>query len=217
MHSLISSTLLQMIDDFTFAKQYIAVNSCGPVDPGAPFSLFGPAPAPGSFFAIGTSEWQANTPGEIFLSLSWRKEGLPGNFTDHYSGYGASFNNHSFLVSFSILLKGKWQTLSIPSNPLFATDAYGKISAYSVFHLIIDKRFLKMGQTENPDALRFGQSKTGFIKMELTAPAYGFGSGLYANAVATALLNSKGGIPGVMPGVPYIPVIDTLGLRYVPG
>lgn len=186
-------------------KNLALYNQYGQVDFSKPFQPLGLQPEKGDYLLIGSNEVFIKNVSEIELLLNWQSLPATGDFATYYSGYTTvePYTNSSFQVEGSFLNKGKWV---VPAKFVPVYDVYqlnpaddtnpASLCNQSVF------RLSPLDQLTNPDSvdpanlgvpLKYDATTSGaFMRLELCAPAYGFGAGLYNNALSeTVLENAK--------------------------
>lgn len=184
-------------------KNLALYNQYGQVDFSKPFQPLGLQPEKGDYLLIGSNEVFIKNVSEIELLVNWQALPATGDFASYYAGYTTNepYTNSSFLVEGSFLNKGKWlvPTKFVPVYDLYqlspADDTTpAAICSQSLF------RLSPLDQLTNPDSvnpaslgapLKYDTTTSGaFMKLELCAPAYGFGAGLYNNALSEAVLEN---------------------------
>jgi|GEM_PF-826922 len=211
-------TKLKLQVEVSGLKNIIVENDVGKLNAAKPFMPFGPVPAIGSSFYIGSHEiFKKYLAGpnayELKIDLKWTN--LPdSSFSDHYTNYqyksdGAftkyfTGNNDSFKADIEILHEGEWNPLS-PNQKLFNT--VGGIlkpeKTYEINNLISDRN-----PSQKPfDAYGFGFER-GFIRFKLNQH---FFHKYFAEVLTNAALNPD--TLGV-PREPYTPLISEISLGY---
>lgn len=211
-------TKLKLHVDVTGIKNIIVENDVGKLNAAKPFMPFGPVPAIGSCFYIGSHEiFKKYLAGpntyELKIDLKWTN--LPdSSFDDHYANYqyksGGSFakyftgNNDSFNADIEILHGGEWKPLGT-NQKLFNTVG-GVLKSEKTFEIndLISDR--------NPalkpfDAYGFGFER-GFLRFKLNQH---FFHKYFAEVVTNAALNPD--VLGV-PREPCNPVVSEISLAY---
>lgn len=138
----------------------------------------------------------------------------------------APYNNSCFTVDFQLLETQGWNAFDFQSTPaansklLFATDK-GQLTAVSEY---TSKEI--PAEACNPELqnqpLKFTElSKSGFMKMELTGPVYGFGSAIYPDVVSAVTLynsqilyNDANGICAEPAALPFTPKLKSCTAAY---
>ncbi len=213
-------------------------NDQGLVDPSAPFMPFGTQPVAGNSFYIGSQEIFSKPLKELTLSISWM--GLPQEgFRQYYSDYGERlkiYTNSDFKTKVLCLKDGLWKDEDIKSVcygsesrnvtcreggvstevPLFVNAGYSDRPADTiVIRLSFKERFGEYPELEGFSSYRVGL-KRGFIRLELSSPAGGFGHSVYPQVYTDWIVaNGTATEPAPQPNRPYTPTIKELKCRYV--
>lgn len=150
------------------------------------------------------------------------------NSTDQFQ---EPFYNGGFKVDFKLLQGRSWQPVNavsetdpthIPDSvPLFDEDADFRLLETSHFSCWPDPALLKPDATIQLQALAYTEeSANGFVKLQLVAPAYGFGSELYPaivyeQALANARLINKRRKKFEEPAkIPFAPLLNATQAGY---
>ncbi len=165
-------------------------NQCGAIDPSRPFAVFGPQPAMGSYFMIGSRELFDQKAGTAVVQIEWQNLPPTFDFADYYSGYGVPIDVPSFKMAASYSQKGLWHPLPLSNNSLFqkATGTNDWVSRF------------EWGPLELAGA-------DDFLRLELTEPSFGFGANLYAMATAEAVLKRRS-----PPNPPFTPIASGISV-----
>ena len=210
-------------------RNLIVQNDSGLLDAAKPFQPFGAQPVPGATLYIGSDEVLRKNISQLTLAIEWLD--VPDdNLTNHYAVYtsvlGQSFANDQFKVAVAELNNNRWQAVKDPDNPaadlsikLFDTAATEPIAR--IFTSLIVKRAPLLDLIERYD----NRSLQGFIKLELSAPAYAFGHGDFAGLYTRQVLalNSYEQLDATdkaattapaLPERPYTPIVKNITLDY---
>ncbi len=212
-------------------------NNIGQLSPDSPFLPFGPQPKAGTYFIIGEKEIFNKGLEDLKINIEWFD--LPthkGGMEEHYQSYGLSIDNSSFEAKISIMDDGRWvpavekdqQSIklfrTVEKGPEKDPDPKGKLIAQSIFSGIDIKKIKQSANFEAivQDLVLSPTSSRGFIKLELSSPANGFGHDVYPSVLSEVVMeNAKGGLlknkeksKRVVPNVPYTPQIKTISLDY---
>ncbi len=184
-------------------KNLALYNQYGQVDFAKPFQPLGLQPEKGDYLLIGSNEVFIKNVSEIELLVNWQSLPATGDFASYYAGYTTDepYTNSSFRVEGSFLNKGKWlvPTKFTPVYELYQLSPADDTSPASICGQSVF-RLSPLDKLTNPDSvdpaslgapLKYTTTTSGaFMKLELCAPAYGFGAGLYNNALSGAVLEN---------------------------
>ncbi len=213
--------------DVEGVKNLVLQNEMGMLDPGKPFQPFGPKPARGSAFYIGSPEVFSKQLTHLTLNLRWH-DWPAGMLEAHYnyndsemvepvSGYTGE--NSSFKADLEILRKGSWERLSISDEDrkLFPVhfekrEDGGQRGEKSNSVTSDDDPDLQI--TPDPDLSSFQQFnvslKRGFVKLVLSEPEHAFGHDLYPDLLTKQVMEEN----TTLPKKPYTPTLRSLSLDY---
>jgi hypothetical protein len=185
----------------------VLYNQYGLLDLSRPFQPFGVQPTQGSYVLVGSPEFLIQRPESVRLRIEW--ENLPSSFdfARYYESYGVPVENSSFQVGASFLSGGQWHPLDLPDPSLFRTIP-GDPSLVSEFVLEPPPASAAPPPEVTGRLLEYDRNTTdGFFRLELTAPAFGFGAALYANALSSVILkNASSGEKLPLPNAPLTPL-----------
>lgn len=203
-------------------------NNIGKITLGKAFDLFGPVPTLGSFLMIGKSEFFKKQLTAMSIHLDW--DSVPndfGGFDTYYDAYPEEITNDSFNVQLTALSNNYWLPTDLkfaPTFNLFATHNSITPEGYQSVQLnpstdIELTQFSELGTTQDfnlQDPLKYEvTSQSGFIKLTLTSPNFGFGSDLYQKEyIEVATYNAKNKTQLPYPNKPFIPKIKDLSVDY---
>jgi hypothetical protein len=177
-------------------------NMAGDVDQSKPFPIFGAVPAVGSYMRIRHTELFSKTVSRLALNIKWFD--LPKNhtgFRGYYRGYVVDsngvrrvslFDNQVFRASVTVERPGSW-TIATPSREgdyyLFRTDGHpgNKPDADDVLAKSTSFEDLVVQPVPGPPAGY--EPWDGCVRVELSAPAYAFGHGIYQPNMMNAVLS----------------------------
>lgn len=184
-------------------------NQLGQVDPSKPFQPFGPLPDPSAYLVIGSPEIAAKNITRCVLHLEWA--GLPSQgFADHYRGYPVAFSDETFTVTPALLRDGTWLPAG-DAQPLFLAPVG---TAPPRQDISVPPAFLIANWRGDPSPGRYAaDARNGFLRLQFTAPAEGFGERLYANTLADSL-RTKPSRDSRQPRPPVAPRVTRLTLGY---
>lgn len=214
--------------DVSNIKDLALYNNVGKMSAGKAFDLFGPVPEKGGYLLIGNKELFEKQVNALEIQLNW--ESLPqdfGGLTTYYSGYSVDINNTSFKVQLNALTNGYWlpdQPVDVPIVDLFSTEPCLTPEGYQSERLssvtkIAFKEFEAMNISRDynlPDPLNYTvDTQSGFIRLKLVDPEYGFGSRLYPNEYTEiASFNAKNKTQIPYPNQPLVPKISGVTMNY---
>lgn len=180
-------------------------NQLGSLDPGAPFYPFGAQALPGAFLQVTVPELLRKNLTQATLALTWQN--LPaGGFSAYYAGYDIVPTDQDFRVATSYLADYRWQGAQRPTQHLFQSAGPGQpIRPLTLLHLPAPGRL-------SPAAGGAG----GMLRIELTAPAMGFGVTAYPAALARVVqYNARHPTqPQPLPQPPFVPLLRHLSVSY---
>ncbi len=209
-------------------KELVLYNNIGQLTAAAPFNPFGPIPAVGSYFIVGSAEAACKRLTSFDIDIEWG--GLPavrGGFETYYQGYEDVADGEEVVAAASVLNDGKWTPVDSAQQPtvtLFDTwdderdidgiSAHRTLSANRIIHHYKPVKRLPADHvfTYTP------ASKNGFFKFTLSGPPFVFGHKDYPQVLAQALtFNSKQKLPALqktVPNPPYTPLVNAISLNY---
>lgn len=236
-YSLLSKLNLHTVDievAVTGVKNVLIYNHLGQLDAKTPFNPFGPIPALGSYFLVGSEETAQKHLTDLEVKLEWGD--LPSDkdgFAGHYADYKKKFDNDVFEVAITALKGGKWHPLNSAEHPkekLFASkdsetekserqkiSKNSMLSCQSVVALSIPSEKILNGE---PLAYT-QQTRDGFFKFTLSAPEHAFGHKEYPSLLTRVLTENarfkKVKYAKPTPRAPYTPLIESIELDYRAG
>lgn len=203
-------------------------NNVGKMPLGKSFEVFGPTPSKGNFLLIGKNELFRKNLETVAFNLHW--ETIPetyGGFTTYYDGYSKEVNNESFIVQLQALNNSYWVPLeekTIPTAHLFSTEKCTTPEGYES-EILCSTTTLTIPNFESFDtSLDFNgkeplkyevNSQSGFFKITLAAPSFGFGSDIYQQEfteIATYNAKNKRQVP--FPNKPFVPKLKGVTVNY---
>jgi hypothetical protein len=203
-------------------------NHLGALSPEAPFHPFGPIPATGAYFIVGSPEAASKKLTRFHLNVEW--SGLPagpGGFKDYYRNYGVELDNEDFKAGLSVLAEGKWQPALRPEIPLLGLFAEepsetGEKSLASANTLVFDPAlpYCKAldAAVANAEWSYRTDARAGFFKLTLLQPKFGFGHADYQSALTEALIfNARVKVERLrkpIPPPPCAPTINAVSFGY---
>lgn len=205
-------------------------NDLGPIDSQQPFEPFGPLADAHANFYIGSDEVFCKNVTHLRVNLRW--EGLPeveGGWQTHYRDYWQHPENTDFEVSVSYLSQRRWHPLEPSARQklkLFSSvkDPECNITRLSPFHttqpLAIERLNLTPPHTRPQTLLLTPDTLTGFLRLELTHPAMGFGHTAYHKLMTQRLIENAHRKPSEqlpLPPAPYTPLLCSVSIDYQAG
>ncbi len=207
-------------------KQLSVYNNLGKVQPGKTFATFGPVAQVDSYLMLGSAELFKKQLTDLSVELTWQN--IPkdlGGFHSYYQGYSSDFNNDVFQIRPTILLENEWQEITpqithslFQSTPCLSPEGYQTESLNK--KTVLDFPDIAMLEFE-PDyrlsnPLQFDlETQSGFIKLELKSPPYGFGQEQFQKAytkIATYNARKKANL--ALPNKPYTPYTSAISVNY---
>ena len=205
-------------------------SSSGPLDDAGPFELLGISPKKGSFLLIGNDEVFAKRMDS--LQIGWEFYGLPfdeNGASSYFAAYPYEIDNHSFQLRISALSDHRFHPR--PHEPAQLTplfDAERKDGSVGPQRLIEDIDLSKLrirhdARIRPEDVEDYSNRKAlGYLKLELSAPAIGFGYDVYSavyNAAISGSIDMKALKNGKRPSYetprePFTPMAENLFLNY---
>lgn len=189
-------------------QQLVVQNDYGVLDAGGSFQPFGPAPAVGSLFYIGSREAFSKPLVNLTIQVKWAD--LPSDatgFTGYYAGYAPVPGNNSFTVELKVLEANRWRSFPSSANYLF-NPAPGQLEAE---HTISAGR---PGLRQHPELPEFEQWEAslvqGFIRLRLNNRDFGHKQYPKIFATEAAKRDDKPNFPNP----PYTPTIQSISLGY---
>lgn len=203
-------TINTVVENFNIFE---ANTSNGKLSVGRPFYLFGPVAESGNSLYLGSAEIFAKPISAFSLQLFW--ENLPDDFSNYYQQYndyikknnlpveqptvdGKVFTNDSFKVFFYLLRNAAWVDIDQADDDVL--DPGRTLFSQSGTKLNPERNFdftdtLPLYQIPRPELLKkplkfSNKSDSGFIKVQLKYPLYGFGNALYSKIVADTTLKN---------------------------
>jgi len=228
-YSQISKLELTRIDisvDVQGFRDLKAYNHYGELETNNTFFPFGTMPKRGHYFIIGSNE--------VFkkeltaLKVNWRWFELPeakSGFKVHYQNYKVEYSNDIFKIRISILDNGKWKPEyhNQQEFQLFDEDDNKELEPEATLEEIDIKRiYHDFDEDGYHEELEYSQQAfSGFIKLTLSAPSYGFGHDIYPTLITEAAKQKKGGILSALKNQedttvlpPFAPQIEQLSVDY---
>lgn len=200
-------------------------NHHGPLNAAVPFMPFGPLPAQGAPFIIGSREAFSKQLSRLALNIQW--EGLPaGGLESRYRAYGGRLGSASFLAHLEALSERAWLPAGTTGKsfvPLFGVGAREAVCRVDCGRLI---PYIQPANT-GPGEAYGPQARGGFIRLRLAEPAGAFGHAAYPQLMAQALTRNarlealgpvgrlfRGGQAQPLPEAPYTPVASAISIDY---
>jgi hypothetical protein len=177
-------------------------NPNGKVDTSKPFQILGIQPEVNAYLMIGSAELFRKKLTQLDFIIDWQGISSPEFLDEYYSEYrklGISLVTSDFKIETSVLTNGLWSNPEGTSQELFAFQPNSSPSGFSSkIRLKEDGLDLISGAINDSsylltDPLKLGpDTKTGFLKFELSSPKIGFGAGVYPALLSNvAFKNAK--------------------------
>ena len=209
-------------------KNLSIYNNIGKIAPAKTFDLFGPIPEARSWILLGKSELFQKEVTSLTINIDWNNLPTdPGGFENYYHQYAEEISNDTFKVDFSMLSRGYWlqsQEKDHYNTSLFETEPSLTRSGVETVQLknrstlhfdgISDLGVVSDSNLKDP-LLYTVHSDTGFVRLMLTAPSYGFGQELYQEeftSIAVYNAQNKENLP--YPKKPFIPKVNKINMGY---
>lgn len=195
-------------------SQLELINEQGQQDGSASFCPFGVRGEKGSWLVVGNYEVSIKPLQEMRLHLKWQQ--VPqeeGGFDTYYKEYGKAIRNDSFQVRTEYLKGKEWITTSEQTSSLFTTNR--KTRMIEDDHFILWKLNGNMPvNTFHREKFRYGLPSSGFFRIKLDQPDFGFGYSVYQNLFINNILlrENKEGVKRL--NEPFVPMIDSIELEY---
>jgi hypothetical protein len=197
------------------------------VDISSEFEVFGAIPKQGSNLIIGTDELFNKDITK--LSIGWdytNLNTLDNSIKDYYKEYELGIQNNSFKVEVSALSNFKYSKAN-SSELIFDLFRDNESGVIETHHRIIDINIEKLQIKPNyklklSDYKEYSNdTETGYIKLKLTAPKYGFGFDMYDKVyykiVQDELIEKSkrdSQMTPKLPNEPFSPMISDLYINY---
>lgn len=204
-------------------------NNIGILSPGKNFDIFGSFPTAGSYLMVGKSEFFKKKINTMSIHLEW--DSLPDDFSGfeaYYEGYSEEIKNDSFNVQATALSNSYWLPTDLklaPTFNLFSThpcltpEGYKSVKLDNISTIQLTD-FEALGTSQDfdlPDPLRYEvTTQSGFVKLSLVAPKFGFGYDLYQKEyVEVATHNAKNpNLQIPLPNKPFVPKLKGVSVDY---
>ncbi|WP_028311248.1 hypothetical protein [Derxia gummosa] len=194
-------------------RQITLANQYGALDPNRPFTPWGPLPVQGAWLVVGAPEIAVKPITALTLDFAWA--GLPrgvGGFERHYAGYRPRPADADFRATTAVLHDGRWQAGR--EQALFTLDDAGRLRARQ--RIAIDAELLRDHFRPGPPVAAYDLgARNGFLRLDLSNPAQGFGHALYPRLLTEAVTEAaRRKRRAVLPEPAYTPAIEGLALDY---
>ena len=192
------------------------------------FHLFGAAPEVGNYLMVGKSELFKKELTALNITIDW--DNLPedyGGFNSYYEAYSPPITNDAFLIGITALSNGYWLPMhpsEVVKVPLFETlpattpEGYNEVvlAPKSTIAITALDTYKLSRNYHLSDPIRYDvHTHSGFFKLELSAPKYGFGKSVYHKTYrAVAAYNAKNEDSKPLPNPPFIPKVKQVSLDY---
>lgn len=200
-------------------------NPFGPLSPDAPFQPFGPSPGVGAYWIVGSPEAASKNLTRFRLNLEWSGlPAMPGGFKTYYRSYGATLENRDFKAGLSVLAEGKWQTPDRAEAPwleLFAETRSDTgetvLAGANTLNLDVALPYCKTQETAlaQADWTYRPDVRSGFFRLTLLHPPFGFGHDDYRSALTEALIfNARVKLDRLRKPIPLAPCTPTVNAAF---
>ncbi len=199
-------------------------NQLGQISADKPFQPFGVIPQIGSYLAIGSAELQPKSITSLDITINW--SGLPvgpGGFEDYYEGYQASPNHLDFKLAILALKDASWVKSNSEANTNLYQDGpdggQQAVQDHTTIAISDFRKYQLKPKANLPEQLVLDQeTRDGFIKLELAAPAKAFLHDSYSQTLSDVILkNAKmkdGSSPLPTPNPPFVPTAQSVTISY---
>ncbi|MCG8474519.1 MAG: baseplate J/gp47 family protein [Cytophagales bacterium] len=214
-------------------NRFEAFNELGRVDMGQPFAPFGALVKKGAQFFFGNAELFCKPLSELSFNFSWA--GLPEKgFRHYFKDYGKPVSNELFKGSLSALShRTFFPGEDPPEFSLFESkENTDQLKNWmSLKRVPLDKLRISVEPELKELELYHSNTRTGYFKLELTGPSWGFGNDIYPGVFARkssefaqsnfSLFGKKkkkeegDNIEDVYPYKPYVPSLKEIRADYV--
>ncbi len=198
-------------------------NDLGRVDNSKPFAPFGVGNEPGAWFVVGSYEMAVKHTTALDLHIHW--SGLPTvSLFEHYRNYGLGIDNRSFRLSAQYLSDHRWHDpveqsshFLFASSPAAPDDSPLKEAPLADSTILRDIPVGKMPRivTAEEEYDYTIRSRSGFVRLNLTAPDMGFGERRHRELFSQRLIESIGKkrlAPSLPP--PIAPLVERITADY---
>ena len=204
-------------------------NDLGQLDSSKPFYPFGSTPDIGSYFLIGHEELCLKKLDDVSLNLQWHN--LPreyGGMAEYFKDYPEKVENSSFMVGVTGLSEFQFHPIQeevIQQFSLFDSmdDSTRLASHRKIENIDLEKIEIQPTYESQPTMEFDNRTRTGFLKLEVTAPSMGFGHGQFPNLFSEAVVANSANTSGVLskekektpiPKEPLAPQLRSISLNY---
>lgn len=207
--------------DVQGARQLLAYNQNGRLDPETPFFPFGPMPECGNYLILGNSEISRKKVSRLSVSITWG--GLPakpGGFFEHYREYDEPYFDERFEVSTSVFQSGLWHPQKEEAKKtcaLFTLDSRNIVEDKTTVEVDGVGNLKPVSPDVPEESLKYSgsTSKGSFFKLTLSGPEQAFGHRGYPEVLSRALMkNAKSKKEVLLPNSPYTPLINDVSISY---
>ncbi len=211
-------------------KDLQVFNDLGKLDINKPFTPFGNTQEMGSYFLVGNEEIFRKKLSDLSFDIQWHNlPKLKGGFEAYYKQYANDIKTADFKVAVTGLSEFQFHPLDKENaqevNLFKKNDKQDElVEKVKIDQLQLEKFQIKPNYLEmNLDDYN-SQTRSGFLKFEITGPTMGFGQPEYPKLFAEAVMEnakvSLGILPSSskkkveMPNEPYIPQIRSISMSY---
>jgi hypothetical protein len=206
-------------------KRLKLFNEYGILESSIPFQPFGAIPKVGSYLLIGKAELFKKDLTDLQVNIEWHnlpdhKKGLRG----YYKEYGLGITNDAYKIRVSALSEGQFFPAAEDNLREYRLFEDSEQDRYRLAEdTILDDLDLKSFNITPDYGLKLpsvfnSEIRSGYLKLELTAPSVGFGqddySNIYAKIVAYNANPKRKGPELPLPKQPWVPVVRSLSIDY---
>ncbi|MDL2322902.1 hypothetical protein LJC52_02845 [Bacteroidales bacterium OttesenSCG-928-A17] len=190
------------------------INELGQQDVNSSFPPFGVQGDKGAWMVVGNYELSIKPISEASLYLKWLQ--VPqeiGGFITYYKDYKRAINNSSFKVKTEFLNEKNWIETSPTPTDLFVYNRKTEcVESENTLVWALNKRMPT--QLPGKDNFSYGKATSGFIRMVLDKPDFGFGNSVYQHLfINNFILRDKKEEIKLL-NKPFIPTVDLIELNY---
>lgn len=198
----------------------------GTLFPNVPFQPFGATPKVGSYLMVGKEEVFKKEITDLQFNIEWHAlPDDPKGLRGYYRDYGLGIKNEQYEMTLTALSDGTFYPLADDESPLvykvFEPDEKNPLDisdSTQISDIDVAALNIKPNQDFNFQETYSQEVRTGYFKLELTAPKVAFAHEKYAEIYAKKVrYNSdpkRKGPEKALPPQPWAPMMKTISLDY---